>query len=118
VSENSVAPFVNLDKKKVLLADSFAKARNLRAALMRKRLVDVDVASNMPEALELWRTNAYHLVLVAPRENPAAALELWQEIKRDKPRQRVAFLVGSPAYVSLTWAAESRVPALPTPDSL
>ena len=105
--DNSVAPFVNLDKKKVLLADSLAKARNVRATLMRSRLVDVDVASNMFEALELWRTNIYNLVLVAPRENPGAALEFWQEIKRDKPRQRVAFLVGSPAYVSLTWAAES-----------
>ena len=111
--DNSVAPFVNLDKKKVLLADSFAKARNVRATLMRSRLVDVDVASNMFEALELWRTNIYHLVLVAPRENPGAALQFWQEIKRDKPRQRVAFLVGSPAYVSLTWAAESGTPPLP-----
>lgn len=105
--DNSVAPFVNLDKKRVLLADSVAKARNVRATLMRSRLVDVDVASNIPEAIELWRTNAYHLVLVAPRENPGAALEFWQEIKRDKPRQRIAFLVGSPAYVSLTWATES-----------
>ena len=75
---------------------------------MRSRLVDVDVASNIAEALELWRSNIYHLVLVAPRENPGAALEFWQEIKRNKPRQRVAFLVGAPAYVSLTWAAESR----------
>jgi len=107
VPDNSVAPFVNLDKKRVLLADSVAKARNVRATLMRSRLVDVDVASNIPEAIELWRTNAYHLVLVAPRENPGAALEFWQEIKRDKPRQRIAFLVGSPAYVSLTWATES-----------
>ena len=108
MTDNSAAPFVSLDKKKVLLADSFAKPRNLRATLMRSRLVDVDVASNIPEARELWRTNAYHLVLVAPRENPDAALEFWEEIKRDKPRQRVAFLVGSPAYVSLTWAAESK----------
>ncbi|HVP53217.1 MAG TPA: hypothetical protein VMT05_13955 [Terriglobales bacterium] len=116
--DKSTVPFVSLDKKKVLLADSLAKARNLRATLMRSRLVDVDVASNMPEALELWRTNFYHLVLVAPRENPGAALEFWQEIKRDKPRQRVAFLVGSPAYVSLTWAAESRAASLPMADTL
>ncbi len=114
----SVAPFVSLDKKKVLLADSLAKARNVRATLMRSRLVDVDVASNIPEARELWRTNAYHLVLVAPRENPGAALEFWHEIKRDKPRQRVAFLVGSPAYISLTWAAESRTPSPPMADTL
>jgi len=107
VPDKSVAPFVNLDKKRVLLADSVAKARNVRATLMRSRLVDVDVASNIPEAMELWKTNAYHLVLVAPRENPGAALEFWQEIKRDKPRQQIAFLVGSPAYVSLTWATES-----------
>ena len=116
--DNSVAPFVNLDKKKVLLADSVAKARNVRATLMRSRLVDVDVASNMFEALELWRTNIYNLVLVAPRENPGAALEFWQEIKRDKPRQRVAFLVGSPAYVSLTWAVESKTLLIPTNDTL
>jgi len=75
---------------------------------MRSRLVDVDVASNITEARELWRTNAYHLVLLAPRENPGAAVEFWEEIKRDKPRQRVAFLVGSPAYVSLTWAAKGK----------
>jgi len=108
VPDNSLVPFVSLDKKRVLLADSLARARNLRATLMRSHLVDVDLASNIPEALGLWKTNIYHVVLVAPRETPGAALEFWQEIKRDKPRQRVAFLVGSPAYVSLTWAAESK----------
>ena len=114
----SAAPFIRLDKKKVLLADSLARARNLRATLMRSHLVDVDVASNMPEALELWKTNAYHLVLVAPRETPGAALDFWQEIKRDKPRQRVAFLVGSPAYISLTWAAENKTSSSPPADTL
>jgi len=105
VPEKTPASFARFDKKKVLLADSFEKARSVRATFLRSRLVDVDAASNIPEALALWRTSVYHLVLVAPRENPGEALEFWQEIKREKPRQRVAFLIGSPAYVSLTWPA-------------
>jgi len=97
--------FASLDKKRVLLADSFEKARTVRATLLRSRLVDVDVASNISEARVLWSTGVYHLVLVALRERPAEAFEFWEEIKRDKPRQSVAFLVGSPGYVSRTWPA-------------
>ena len=105
VPEKTPASFARFDKKKVLLADSLEKARSVRATFLRSRLVDVDVASNIPEALALWRTSVYHLVLVALRENPGEAREFWQEIKREKPRQQVAFLIGSPAYVSLTWPA-------------
>ena len=104
--EKTPLSFASLDKKRVLLADSFEKARTVRATLLRSRLVDVDVASNMSEARVLWSTGVYHLVLVALRERPAEAFEFWEEIKRDKPRQSVAFLVGSPGYVSRTWPAD------------
>ena len=107
VPKESPASFASLDKKKVLLADSFERARNVRATLLRSRLVDVDVARNIAEALVLWRTSAYHLVLVALRECPVEVFEFWQEIKRERPRQRVAFLIGSPGYVSLAWPADT-----------
>lgn len=117
MSKQSPAFLASLDKKRVLLADSFERARNVRSTLLRSRLVDVDVACNIPQALALWKTGVYHLVLVALRESTGEAFEFWQEIKRDKPLQRVAFLIGSPAYVSLTWpgtpsqCSPSQVPA-------
>jgi hypothetical protein len=47
--------------------------------------------------------NSYDLVLLATRENPDAAISFRQEIRRHNPKQKVAFLVGPPRYLSFTF---------------
>jgi hypothetical protein len=37
------------------------------------------------------------------RYSPGETLEFYEEIKDRSPRQRIAFLVGAPTYLSLTW---------------
>jgi hypothetical protein len=52
----------------------------------------------------------YDFVLLDVRRYPAGeALEWWEQIKDRSPRQRIAFLVGAPTYLSLTWPGEIRV---------
>jgi hypothetical protein len=45
----------------------------------------------------------YHLVLLATRENPEAAIAFRREIRQQDPNQKVAFLVGPPDYLSFTF---------------
>ena len=47
--------------------------------------------------------NRYHLVLLATRENPEAAIAFRREIRQQDPNQKVAFLVSPPRYISFTY---------------
>ena len=46
-----------------------------------------------------WRAHAYDLVLIAAEENSEEAAALCSELKKSKPKQRVALLVGAPQYL-------------------
>jgi hypothetical protein len=49
------------------------------------------------------RNKRYNLVLLATRENPEDAIAFRREIRQQDPKQRVAFLVGPPRYLSFTF---------------
>jgi hypothetical protein len=49
------------------------------------------------------------LVLFAPRENPEDAIAFRREIRQQNPKQRVAFLVGPPHYISFAYG-ENLIP--------
>ena len=106
-----LAPFAF--KKRVLLVDSFATRRDLRARVMQKLGIEVDCAADISEARSLWRADSYNLVLMNVPNDAASAEEFCCEVKNAKPPQRVAFLVGKPEYLSASQAADG----MPIPEN-
>ncbi len=83
-------------------ADSLQRART-RANVLRGHGVEVDAADSLQRARVLWRPRRYDLILLDVRGHlPGEALEFYEQIREVTPRQ-LAFLVGPPLYLSLTW---------------
>jgi CheY-like chemotaxis protein len=91
---------VSLLKKVVLLIDVNSETRESRAKVMRTLGVTVHSASSARTARSKLGSGAYDLVLVDLGADNEGAEALVQEIRQGKPRQLVAFLVGSPLFVS------------------
>ncbi len=97
--------------KKVLLIDPFPATREVRESILRNHGVEVHAAESLAEARFLWRPNAYHLILLdVRRQLPGEALEFYEQITAASSRQRFAFLVGPPVYLSGTWPSEVTAP--------
>jgi CheY-like chemotaxis protein len=90
--------------KTVLLFDNNQKPREVRAGRLRGYGVTVHTAASIREARAYWGMNSYDLVLLATRKNPEAAIVFRREIRQQNPKQRVAFLVGPPHYISFTYS--------------
>ena len=96
-----------LADKKVLLIDRCHATREARGAVLRSSGVEVHEAEEIPAARLLWQPHVYDLVMLDVRRySPAEALEFYEQIRAADPRQRFAFLMGSPRYLSLTWPTE------------
>jgi ActR/RegA family two-component response regulator len=89
--------------KTVLLVDSDQRLGELRARRLRLYGITVYIASSIQEARVDLKMNSYDLVLLGTRENPEAAIVFRREIRQQNPKQRVAFLVGPPRYLSFTF---------------
>jgi ActR/RegA family two-component response regulator len=89
--------------KTVLLVDSDQKLGELRARRLRTYGILVNTASSIREARVHLKMNSFDLVLLAPRENSEAAIVFRREIRQQDPKQKVAFLVGPPRYLSFTF---------------
>jgi len=104
-------------KKTVLLVDSDGRSRESRARIMRTLGVIVDCAHSLRIARSRFQSGAYNLVLVDAGDDVEGAEALVQEIRSRKPRQLVAFLVGSPLFVSTSpkprSTRETRAPSAP-----
>jgi CheY-like chemotaxis protein len=96
----SLIPSIPVPKKRVLLVDTLATKRDLRAKIMRQLGADVDCAADISEARSLWQADSYSLVLVDVRNDAANVQEFCDEVRGAKPPQTVAFLVGQPEYLS------------------
>jgi CheY-like chemotaxis protein len=97
----------NLTDKKVLLIGRCQATREVRAAVLRSRGVEVHTVADLSGARFLWHANLYDLVMLDVRRySPGDALEFCEQIKDRSPQQRVAFLVGAPTYLSLTRPGE------------
>jgi len=103
-----------LKKKKLLLVDANPGKRALRVKIMGKAGMEVDCASDAMAARVLWRANSYSLVLIDLRQDAESAAEFCAEIKTDRPRQAVAFLVGKPAYLSPSQQPELPIETAPS----
>ena len=96
-----------LPDKKVLLIDSCQATREVRAAVLRSRGVEVHEAEEIPAVRFLWQPDVYDLVMLDVRRySPAEALEFYEQIKQASPHEQVVFLVGPPTYLSLAWPGE------------
>jgi CheY-like chemotaxis protein len=89
--------------KTVLLVDNHQQAREARAHRLNRYGIAVDSVSTIREARLCLRNKRYNLVLLATRENPEDAIAFRREIRQQDPKQRVAFLVGPPRYLSFTF---------------
>jgi len=98
-----IAPETDSFGKTVLLVDSDQKLGEMRARRLRLYGITVHTASSIEAARISLGGHNYHLVLLAAHENPEEALAFRREIRRHNPKQRVAFLVGPPLYLSFTY---------------
>lgn len=87
------------DRRRVLLIDRDSLKRQIRAAVLRNCEVEVHTANDIADAGQLWTRCSYDLVLFAAQEQSEEALLLCDELRKSKPRQRIALLVGAPQYV-------------------
>jgi CheY-like chemotaxis protein len=89
-----------LKKKRVLLVDTSAAKRDLRAEVMRKLGMDVDCAADISEARSWWRADLYDLVLINVDKGLGHRDKFCEDIRSATPRQHLAFLVGKPEYLA------------------
>jgi CheY-like chemotaxis protein len=95
------APIPSTDKKRrVLLVDNSANKRELRAEIMRKLGIEVDLAADVGEARSWWKVDLYDLVLINVENTRGNRDKFCDDIRAAAPRQRFAFLVGKPEYLS------------------
>ena len=99
MSNPAVAVVASNRKKRVLLVDSVASKRDLRARVLRQMGVEVDCAADVSEARALWQADSYNLVLLDVRREPANVEAFCTEMQDAKTPQRIAYLVGKPEYL-------------------
>jgi CheY-like chemotaxis protein len=93
--------------KTVLLIDRNPCAREVRASVLRSHGIDVHEADSLQGARLFWQPKMYDLILLDVRRHlPGEAREFYEQIKETSPRERFAFLVGPPVYLSRTWPKE------------
>lgn len=85
----------------ILLLDENSERRASRTRIMALHGVEVIGAASLAEAASVWDRNRYDMVLIDIRRDYWGCLAWRDEIKREKPLQKVAFLVGRPRYVDL-----------------
>ena len=104
------------DTRRVLLIDQNPFKQNLRATILRHYEIDVHTAANARDAESLWISNLYDLILLAAPEHSEEAIALPDQIRKNKPRQRIALLVGAPHYIREVGGIPKRLPrASPMP---
>src|SRR3989475_12110139 len=83
--------------KKVLLIDRCQATREVRAAVLRSRGVEVHEAEEISAARFLWQPNVYDLVMLDVRRySSEETREFYEQIRAADPRQRIVFLPGPP----------------------
>jgi len=89
-----------IKKKRVLLVDTCAHKRELRAEIMRKLGIDVDCAADINEALSWWQPDLYNLVLIDAQNYVGQRDDFCEVVRNATPPQLLVFLVGKPDYLA------------------
>jgi len=96
-------------KLSILLMDSNAERRALREKALESHGFAVIGLSDLTEAISIWQRDHYDLVLIDIRRDYRGCLACRDEIKKENPKQIVAFLVGHPRYIDLEPQPDSYV---------
>jgi ActR/RegA family two-component response regulator len=103
-----IIPYEFAWRNSVLLISESEFRRSLRASVLRGHGFQVEVARSVAEARSRWHPNTYAWLLVdVVHQLPGEVLEFCDQIKREDPREKIAFLVGPPGFVSLNWPDEA-----------
>jgi len=86
--------------KRVLLLDTSASKRDLRADSMRKLGMEVDCAADISEARSWWRADLYSLVLIDMESGMGHRDKFCDDMRRATPPQQISFFVGKPGYLA------------------
>jgi CheY-like chemotaxis protein len=89
-----------LKNKRVLLVDTSASKRDLRAESMRKLGMQVDCAADIGEARSWWRADLYSLVLIDMESGLGHRDKFCDDMRNATPPQQISFLVGKPGYLA------------------
>jgi len=89
-----------LKNKRVLLVDTSATMRDLRAESMRKLGLEVDCAADISEARSWWRAALYSLVLIDMESELGHRDRFCDDMRSATPPQQISFLVGKPGYLA------------------
>ena len=92
---------VSPHKISVLLVDRNSERRALRTKVLALRGVEVVGATDVIEATSMWQPDRYDLILVDIRMDHRTCIAWRDEIKKQKPKQIIAFLVGRPNYIAI-----------------
>lgn len=93
----------------ILVMDGNSERLALRKKIMATHGVEVIGAGDLTEASTVWHRDRYDMVLMDIRRDHRGCLAWRDEIKKESPRQIVAFLVGRPRYVDLEPLSDSYV---------
>jgi CheY-like chemotaxis protein len=96
-------------KKRVLLVDTSHLKRDLRAEVLRKLGLYVDIAADIAEARSWWRPALYDLVLINMERGKGLRDRFCDDLRGATPRQRLAFLVGQPEYLADSPSADQEL---------
>jgi CheY-like chemotaxis protein len=94
-------------KLSILLVDANSERRALRRKVLTLHGAEVVGACDLTEATSIWHRDRYDMVLIDIRRDHRGCLAWRDEIKKEKPQQIVAFLVGGPRYVDFEPLANS-----------
>lgn len=98
------------NKISVLLMDMNSERRALRTKILTLRGAEVVGATDLLEAASVWHRDRYDLILIDIRMDHGACIAWRDEIKKEDPRQVVAFLVGKPDFIALDPCVGSYIP--------
>jgi CheY-like chemotaxis protein len=101
-------PHLQQEIWRILLIDQNPFKQNLRATVLRNYEIEVHTAATARDAEVLWTTNAYDLILLAAIEHPPETVS--EKIRKVRPRQRIALLVGAPTYIREVGGIPRRLP--------
>jgi len=85
-------------KLNILLMGSNVERRTLRKKVLSLHGVEAVSATDLVKASSIWHRDRYDLVLIDIRNDQHGCLAWRDEIKKENPKQIVAFLVGPPEF--------------------
>lgn len=93
--------------QKILLVGGYQFRQSLRASILRAHGLQVHVARTLADSRPLRQRHNYDWVFVDIHSQlPGEVMDFCEQLRLTALRQRIAFFVGPPAYVSAKWPSQ------------